>query len=81
MLQTWKHIFIGPSSALQDSRDFRTKKGQAEMNGLKKATARTIAYAALQVSDVHLICARSKVESYNTGKMVSHRLGRLAERG
>jgi hypothetical protein len=50
-LQVWKHIFTGPTSALQTqpSRS-RTKKGRAGLNRLERVTPRTIAYAAIHMS-------------------------------
>ena len=50
-LQTWKHIFTSPSSALKNtSESGRIKSGQAKINNLEHVTGRTIAYAAVQVS-------------------------------
>lgn len=50
ILQTWRHIFTSPSSAVRDAPGAgRTKSGQAKLNGLEAVTGRTIAYAALQV--------------------------------
>jgi hypothetical protein len=53
-LQTFRHLFIGPQSALRKKGSVvQVKRGQAESNGLTTATARTIAYAALQVSELY----------------------------
>ena len=49
--QVWKHIFLGPRFALGKGNESGGKKGQALINGLEKATAGTIAYAAMQVSN------------------------------
>ena len=49
-LQTYRHIFTSPSSALKNTPGAgRTKSGQAKLNGLVSVTPRTIAYAALHV--------------------------------
>lgn len=49
-LQTYRHIFTSPSSALKNTPGAgRTKSGQAKINGLVSVTPRTIAYAALHV--------------------------------
>jgi hypothetical protein len=45
------HIFTSPSSATKNTPGpGRAKSGQAKINGLEHVTARTIAYAAVQVS-------------------------------
>jgi hypothetical protein len=48
--QVWKHIFMGPGSALkQTPTRSSTKQGQAGLNRLERVTPRTIAYAAMHV--------------------------------
>ncbi|KAH9954641.1 hypothetical protein BGW80DRAFT_1377886 [Lactifluus volemus] len=54
LISTFRHLFIGPQSALRKKGSVvQVKRGQAESNGLTTATARTIAYAALQVSELY----------------------------
>ncbi|KAF8233523.1 hypothetical protein L208DRAFT_1266375, partial [Tricholoma matsutake] len=46
----FKHIFIGPSTALKDGLGgSKVKRGQAQRNNMKKPTAGSITYAATQL--------------------------------
>jgi hypothetical protein len=54
--QLYRHIFTGPSSAVQKVRK-ASKRSKAQIHGMTEVTGRTIAYACVQVSVLAIMLA------------------------
>lgn len=51
-----KHLFMGPSAALEGPGYHRGRGGNAAINGMTRMTPRSIAYVAVQVCFVSFLC-------------------------
>jgi hypothetical protein len=62
--QVAKHIFQGPTAALERPGYHRGRRGNAALMGMTTMTPRAIGYVAVQVSFILLIYARCLTHTY-----------------